>query len=228
MQTCIGTPHRSTLSLQPIFVCRGPDTTCCGKDTHSCAAQGGGSRGVTAYREDLVDGAKDIEVGGCAHVALVGREAEHCDRYPLVILGLLGQPAVTGLTLSIITYQVPWLWSNLGAGILYSNATSHVLPDSCATAGISIPRRPGQWQSAARVIPVMRCSRVHSTNKMQEATHLAQLMARAQRESILSGSEWLLPLLESRPANTMGSRPPSSSGRATYTECIPRRGAVRK
>ena len=47
---------------------------------------------------------------------------------------------------------------------------------------------------------------------------MAQLMARLQRESIRSGSEWLLPVLESRPANTMGSRPPSNSGRATYTQ----------
>ncbi len=56
---------------------------------------------------------------------------------------------------------------------------------------------------------------------VEEATHLAQLMARAQRESILSGSEWLLPLLESRPANTMGSRPPSSSGSATCAQYNP-------
>ena len=47
---------------------------------------------------------------------------------------------------------------------------------------------------------------------------MAQLMARLQRESMRSGSEWLLPVLESRPANTIGSRPPSSSGRATYTQ----------
>ena len=42
-----------------------------------------------SYLEDLVDGAKDIEVGCCAHIALVGREAEHCDCKPLLILGLL-------------------------------------------------------------------------------------------------------------------------------------------
>ena len=45
--------------------------------------------------------------------------------------------------------------------------------------------------------------------------HLAQLMARLASESMRSGREWLLPVLESRPANTMGSRAPSSSGRAT-------------
>lgn len=33
-----------------------------------------------------------------------------------------------------------------------------------------------------------------------------------------SGREWLLPVLESRPANTMGSRAPSISGSAT---CLP-------
>lgn len=31
----------------------------------------------------------------------------------------------------------------------------------------------------------------------------------------LTGRLWLLPVLESRPANTMGSRAPSSSGNAT-------------
>ncbi len=32
-----------------------------------------------------------------------------------------------------------------------------------------------------------------------------------------TGSEWLLPVLESRPAKTMGSSAPSSSGSATCT-----------
>ena len=49
----------------------------------------------------------------------------------------------------------------------------------------------------------------------REGPHLAQLMARLASESMRSGREWLLPVLESRPANTMGSRAPSSSGRAT-------------
>ena len=43
----------------------------------------------------------------------------------------------------------------------------------------------------------------------------AQLMARLHSVSMRSGSEWLLPVLESRPANTMGSSAPSSSGSAT-------------
>ena len=60
----------------------------------------------------------------------------------------------------------------------------------------------------------------------RQPTYIAQLMARAQRESILSGSEWLLPLLESRPANTMGSRPPSSSGSATWATHTPQQTAA--
>ena len=40
-------------------------------------------------------------------------------------------------------------------------------------------------------------------------------MARLVSDAMRSGSEWLLPVAESRPANTIGSRPPSSSGRAT-------------
>lgn len=47
--------------------------------------------------------------------------------------------------------------------------------------------------------------------------YLAHLMARLQRPSMRSGREWLLPVLLSLPANTIGSMPPSSSGRATYT-----------
>lgn len=46
--------------------------------------------------------------------------------------------------------------------------------------------------------------------------YLAHLMALLHRLSILSGREWDLPVLLSRPANTMGSMLPSSSGRATY------------
>ena len=64
------------------------------------------------------------------------------------------------------------------------------------------------------------------TGRLQGFTHLAQLMARAQRESILSGSEWLLPVLESRPAKTMGSRPPSSSGSATWAARSPQKGCT--
>ncbi len=45
--------------------------------------------------------------------------------------------------------------------------------------------------------------------------YLAQLMDLFARDSIRSGREWLLPVFESRPAKTMGSRAPSSSGRAT-------------
>ena len=45
---------------------------------------------------------------------------------------------------------------------------------------------------------------------------LAQLMARPESEAMRSGSEWLLPVAESRPAKMMGSRPPSSSGSATW------------
>ena len=48
---------------------------------------------AAAHLEDLVDGAEHVEVCGSADVALVGREAEDCDRYPLLILLLLGQPA---------------------------------------------------------------------------------------------------------------------------------------
>lgn len=44
----------------------------------------------------------------------------------------------------------------------------------------------------------------------------AQLMARLHSEVMRSGSECDLPVLESRPANTMGSMAPSSSGRATW------------
>ena len=54
-------------------------------------------------------------------------------------------------------------------------------------------------------------------NKGRKA-YLAHLMALLQRLSMRSGREWLLPVLLSRPANTMGSMPPSSSGSATYSQ----------
>ncbi len=59
-----------------------------------CVTHSGQSLGDAAHLEDLVNGAKDVEVGCCAHIALVGREAEHCDCNPLLKLGLFGQPAV--------------------------------------------------------------------------------------------------------------------------------------
>ena len=43
----------------------------------------------------------------------------------------------------------------------------------------------------------------------------AHLMARSHTASILSWSAWDFPVLESLPEKMMGSRPPSSSGRAT-------------
>ena len=52
---------------------------------------------------------------------------------------------------------------------------------------------------------------------MSRVPHLAHLMALLHRLSILSGREWDLPVLLSRPANTIGSMLPSSSGRATCT-----------
>ena len=50
------------------------------------------------------------------------------------------------------------------------------------------------------------------------SAYLAHLMALLHRPSIRSGREWLLPVLLSLPAKTMGSMPPSSSGSATYTD----------
>ena len=46
----------------------------------------------------------------------------------------------------------------------------------------------------------------------------AQLTARLQSKVMRSGSECDLPVLLSRPANTMGSIAPSSSGRATWSK----------
>ena len=43
-------------------------------------------------------------------------------------------------------------------------------------------------------------------------------MALLARESMRSGREWLFPVPESLPAKTMGSRAPSSSGRATCSK----------
>ena len=45
--------------------------------------------GLLGHLQHLVDGAEHVEVGGGAHVALVGREAEHGDGNPLVLFGLL-------------------------------------------------------------------------------------------------------------------------------------------
>ena len=57
-----------------------------------------------------MDGAKDVEVGGGAHVALVGREAEDRHRQPLLRCLLLGQPTSEGTWLSL---AVDWFYSHI-------------------------------------------------------------------------------------------------------------------
>ena len=55
---------------------------------------------AATHLEDLVNGAEHIEVCSSAHVALVRREAENGDCYPLLVFLLLGQPAA-----EIICYE---------------------------------------------------------------------------------------------------------------------------
>ena len=43
--------------------------------------------------QNLPDAAKDVQVGSCTHVALVGWEAEDCDGHLLLSYLLLGQAA---------------------------------------------------------------------------------------------------------------------------------------
>lgn len=92
---------------------------------------------------------------------------------------------------------------------------------SRATAGtVGLAGRAGSLPQATHRLPgPSQTQAAHSSSRgrnssggsRQPAPH-----AHLHSDSMRSGREWLLPVLESRPANTMGSMPPSSSGRATW------------
>ena len=84
------------------------------------------------------------------------------------------------------------------------------LPGLHAHAAADAKQRQPSSSTAARQQQAQ-----HSTAGTAALPHL-------HSDSMRSGREWLLPVLESRPANTIGSMPPSSSGRATWgeKECV--------